>query len=74
VDAVCLVSVAPTVMTKGSLPGERTLPEPKSPSLPAAHTTAMPLCHAASTALATGSLLTGPTGLPPIEMFMTRML
>ncbi len=49
-------------------------PVPKSPSLPAAHTTAMPLRHAASAARATGSWVMDETGLPPIEMLSTRML
>ena len=68
------MSVAPTVMTKGLLPGERMPPGPNSPSLPAAHTTVMPFLQANSTAFAIGSKSVGATGLLPMERLSTRML
>ena len=48
-----LSSRAPTVMTRGSSPGERMVPL-KGPALPAEATTAIPACHAVSTAWSSG--------------------
>jgi len=51
-----MVFIAPTVITKGSLPGARMVPHPLMPcvlfrpSFPAATTTTMPAFHACSTA------------------------
>ena len=65
-----VASVAPTVTTHGSSPGEVTEP---APSLPADVTTVMPDAHAASTAPESGFARYGRLTSAPNERFSTPM-
>src|SRR2546423_3923915 len=68
-------SVAPTVITNGSLPGAYDmLTGPPWPWLPAAATTTMPFSQRASTALSSGSTRMLVSDAPASEKFATRML
>jgi hypothetical protein len=67
-----LSSREPTVMARGSSPGERMVPL-KGPTLPAEVTTAMPACQAVSTAWSSGLRTDEAMGIAPSEMFSTRM-
>src|SRR4029077_17342454 len=67
-----LSSMLPTVIAKGSSPGERIVPL-KGPALPAEVTTVIPACHAVSTAWSNGLSTVDEVGMAPSEMFSTPM-
>ena len=76
---VPLARTAPTVMAKGELPGEVTLPSTVlpsavSPRLPAEATTTMPARTARSTAWSSGSSRYDCVTCVPSDMLITRML
>src|SRR5437762_2698301 len=62
-----LSSRDPTVIARGSSPGERMVPL-KGPTLPAEVTTAIPACHAVSTAWSSGLRTVDEVGMAPSEM------
>src|SRR5207247_7191188 len=66
-----MVSVAPTVMTYGSSPGDVT---PSSPLFPADATTVIPDAHAASDAASSGFTTYGSGASSPKERLSTPML
>ena len=70
---VCLSSVAPTVMTRGSSPGAVMVPR-ADPLLPAEATMTKPARHMVSTAWSSGFSAVGPGGIAPTDMLITRML
>lgn len=65
-------SSEPTVIARGSSPGERIVPL-AGPAFPADATTAIPACHAVSTAWSNGLVTVDDVGTAPREMFRTRM-
>src|SRR5438477_8402156 len=67
-----LSSSDPTVIARGSSPGERIVPL-NGPTLPAEVTTTMPACQAVSTAWSSGLRTDEAMGIAPSEMFSTRM-
>src|SRR5437879_3335940 len=69
-----MVFIAPTVIAWGLLPGHRIVEYPFRPRLPAAVTTTIPFCHAASTASQRGSRLQLSKIGRPSERLITRML
>ena len=72
VEAVSAVSVAPTVIAKGSLPGAYSIVF--GPRLPADTTTAIPACHRRSTAASRALVRYELAALSESEIETTRIL